>query len=152
MNKEQAIKEWQYGTQTPTQPCNDYAPDTLAPEPPDQEICTTCYHHKKDHMNTPEIIDRLNTAALTLRDYEQYNDDPEMNAEGDAADTCDDAAALIKHLVAALQEVKQWTLDDEQTIIDHGEPATIDGNMFICAEVCNERFQTIREALEKVNK
>ena len=103
-------------------------------------------------MNTPNIITRLNAAASMLREHEQYNDDPDCNGEGLAADACDDAAALIKHLTAALEEAKQWTLDDEQTIIDHGEPATIDGNMFICAEVCNERFQTIREALEKVNK
>jgi len=118
MNKEQAIKEWKYGTQTPTQPCNEYAPDTLAPETPDQETCTTCYHHKKDHMNTPEIIDRLNTAALTLRDYEQYNDDPEMNAEGDAADTCDDAAALIGKLIQAIEDIKEISKCDQFDAID----------------------------------
>jgi hypothetical protein len=103
-------------------------------------------------MNTPDIITRLNAAAVMLREHEQYNDDPDCNGEELAADACDDAAELIKHLVAALQEAKEWTLDDEQTIIDHGEPATVDGNMFICSEVCNDRFQTIREALEKVNK
>jgi len=102
--------------------------------------------------DTQNIFDRLTAAAVMLREHEQYNDDPDCNGEGLAADACDDAAALIKHLAAVLEEVKRWTLDDEQTIIDHGEPATIDGNMFLCAEVCNERFQTIREALERVNQ
>jgi hypothetical protein len=55
-------------------------------------------------MNTPDIITRLTFAAAMLREYEQYNDDPDCNGEGLAADACDDAAALIKRLVAALQE------------------------------------------------
>jgi hypothetical protein len=151
MNKEQAIKEWQYGTQTPPTSCNDYAPDTLAPEPADQENCTTCYHHQSDHMKTPNIITRLTTAAEMFREHEQYNDEPDCNGEALAADACNDAIALIKYLTLTLEEIKEWTLDDEQTIIDHGEPATIDGNMFICAEVCNERFHTIRTALSKIN-
>jgi hypothetical protein len=57
-------------------------------------------------MNTPDIITRLTAAAAMLREYEQYNDDPDCNGEGLAADACDDAAALIKRLVAALQEAK----------------------------------------------
>jgi len=149
MNKEQAIKEWQYGIQT--QPCNDYAPDTLAPETPDQEICTTCYHHKKDHMKMPDIITRLNVAANIMREYAQYSDDEfEHNGEGDAAVDCDDAAALIKYLVATLEEVKQWTLDDETIIHENGNATTIDGKLFLDLDTLNERFQTVRDALERV--
>jgi hypothetical protein len=103
-------------------------------------------------MNTPDIITRLTAAAVMLREYEQYNDDPDCNGEELAADACDDAAALIKYLASALQEAKEWTLDDEQTIHDHGNATTEDGNLFICSEVLNERFHTIRTALEKVNK
>jgi hypothetical protein len=87
-----------------------------------------------------------------LNDYEQYNDDPDCNGETLAAETCDDAAALIKHLAAALQEVKEWTLDDEQAINDHGNATTEDGNLFICSEVLNERFHLVREALQRVNQ
>ena len=108
---------------------------------------------KTPNATKPEIMTRLNAAASIMREHAQYSDDEfSHNGEGLAAETCDDAAALIKHLASVLEEVKRWTLDDEQTIIDHGEPATIDGNMFLCAEVCNERFQTIREALERVNQ
>lgn len=102
--------------------------------------------------DTQNIFDRLTAAAVMLREHEQYNGDPDCNGEGLAADACDDASALIKHLAAVLEEVKDWTLDDEQTINDHGEPSTIDGNMFLCAEVCGERFHIIREALQMVNK
>jgi hypothetical protein len=153
MKKEQAIKEWQYGTQTPSEPCNDYAPDTLAPEQEDRETCTTCYHHRDNHTmktDTQNIFDRLNTASLILRDNEQYNDDPDYNPEGLAADACDDAAALIKHLAAALREVKKWTLDDEQAIVEHGESATIDGCLFLDAETLNNRIHGIRKALDMV--
>jgi hypothetical protein len=115
MNKEQALKEWQYGTQTPTQPCNDYAPDTLAPEPADRETCTTCYHHKNDHMKTPDIITRLNAAACMLREHEQYNDDPDCNGEGLAADACDDAAALIKGLVKTIE----YAIGDLNELFEH---------------------------------
>lgn len=62
------------------------------------------YHHKDNHtMKTPEIITRLTAAAVMLREHEQYNDDPECNGEGLAADACDEAAALIKQLLEALQ-------------------------------------------------
>jgi len=30
-------------------PCNDYAPDSAAPDPTDRDICTTCHHHHLDH-------------------------------------------------------------------------------------------------------
>jgi hypothetical protein len=99
---------------------------------------------KKDTQN---IIERLNAASLMLRDNEQYNDDPDYNPEGLAADACDDAAVLIKHLTAALEEAKEWTMDDEQSIVDHGEPATIDGCLFLNADALNERLQTINRAL-----
>jgi hypothetical protein len=101
---------------------------------------------------TQNIFDRLTASAIILRQHEQYNDDPECNGEGLAADACDDAAALIKHLADVLQEIKEWTMDDEQTIVDHGAIVTIDGCLFLDAETLNERFQTIREALERVNK
>ena len=103
-------------------------------------------------MKTPEIITRLDAAAVMLREHEQYNDDPECNGEGLAADACDDAAALIKYLVSVLEEAKEWTLDDEQTIHDHGNPTMDDGNLFLCAETCNERFHTIREAIAKATQ
>jgi len=104
-------------------------------------------------MKTPDIITRLNAAASIMREHAQYSDDEfSHNGEGLAAETCDDAAALIKHLAATLEEAKRWTLDDEQTIHDHGNPTMDNGNMFICAEVCNERFHTIRKALERVNQ
>ena len=102
-------------------------------------------------MKTPEIITRLTAAAVMLREHEQYNDDPECNGEVLAADACDDAAALIKHLVATLEEVKWWTLEDEQSIVEHGEAATIDGCLFLDAQTLNERFHTIREAIQRVN-
>ena len=102
--------------------------------------------------DTQNIFDRLTAAAVMLREHEQYNDDPDCNGEVLAADACDDAAALIKHLAAVLEEAKRWTLDDEQTIIDHGEAATIDGCLFLDAETLNERFQTIREALAKLKE
>ena len=102
--------------------------------------------------DTQNIFERLNAAAVMLREHEQYNDDPECNGEVLAADACDDAAELIKHLSAALQEVKEWTLDDEQAILDHGNATTEDGNLFLCAETCNERFGTIREALAHANR
>ena len=153
MNKEQALKEWQYGTQTPTEPCNDYAPDTLATEPADREICTTCFHHKTDHMNTPDIITRLTAAACMLNDYEQHNDCPEeVFGDRTAADACDDAAAIIKYLVATLEEIKEWTMDDESEVIQHGNPTLDDGDVFICSETLNERFHTIREAINKATK
>lgn len=101
---------------------------------------------------TQTIVDRLTAAAVMLREHEQYNDDPDCNGEGLAADACDDAAALIKHLAAVLEEAKEWTLEDGQTINDHGEPSTIDGKLFLDAETLNERFHTIREALQRVNK
>jgi hypothetical protein len=139
MKKEQAIKEWQYGTQTPSKPCNDYAPDTLAPEPEDRETCTTCYHHKDNHTmktDTQNIFDRLKTASSILRDNEQYNDDPDYNPEGLAADACDDAASLIKHLAAALSRAESsltWFVEDK------GESDT-------------EALTEVREALEMVNQ
>jgi hypothetical protein len=102
--------------------------------------------------DTQNIFDRLTAAAVMLREHEQYNDDPECNGEGLAADACDDAAALIKHLVATLEEAKEWTLDDEQAIVEHGEASTIDGCWFLDAQTLNERFQTIREALKRVKK
>lgn len=98
------------------------------------------------------IFDRLDAAAIMLREHEQYNDDPECNGEGLAADACDDAAAMIKYLAAALEEIKEWTLDDEQTIVEHGEAATIDGCLFLDAETLNQRFHLVREALQRVNK
>lgn len=30
-------------------PCPDYAPDTLAPDPADRDVCTTCYYRAADH-------------------------------------------------------------------------------------------------------
>jgi len=96
------------------------------------------------------IFDRLTAAAVMLREHEQYNDDPECNGEVLAADACDDAAALIKHLAAVLKKVKDWTLEDERTIIEHGEPATIDGELFLDAETMNERFHIVRNVLEKL--
>ena len=102
--------------------------------------------------DTQNIFDRLTAAAVMLREHEQYNDDPECNGEGLAADACDDAAALIRHLAAALQEVKEWTLDDEHTIVEHGEDATIDGCLFLNAQTLNERIHGIRKALERVNQ
>lgn len=62
------------------------------------------YHQKDSHtMKTPEIITRLTAAAVIMREHSQYNDDPECNGEGLAADSCDEAAALIKQLLEALQ-------------------------------------------------
>ena len=29
--------------------CDDFAPDTLAPDIEDREVCTTCYWHKEEH-------------------------------------------------------------------------------------------------------
>ena len=86
--------------------------------------------------DTQNIFERLNAAAVMLRE---------------AADACDDAAKLIKHLAAVLQEVKEWTLDDEHTIVEHGESATIDGCLFLDAETLNNRIHGIRKALERVN-
>jgi hypothetical protein len=110
------------------------------------------------------LIDRLETAAMNLSDHLQYDDPCEdengnaiLSAEEEAAKACEDAIEMIRiqsrsieHLAAALQEVKKWTLEDEQTIVDHGEPATIDGCLFLDAETLNERFQTIRRELEMV--
>jgi len=89
MNKEQARKEWQYGTQTPCEPCNNYAPD---------------------------IITRLTAAASIMREHAQYSDDEfSHNGEGLAAETCDDAAELIKHLAAVLSRAESaltWFIED----------------------------------------
>ena len=104
-------------------------------------------------MNTntdQNIIQRLKAAAAILEEHCQYDED-EGSGEDLARLTCHDAAALIKHLAATLEEIKRWTLDDEQTIHEHGEAATIDGCLFLDAETLNERFQTIREALAKLN-
>jgi hypothetical protein len=49
------------------------------------------------------IITRLNAAAIMLREHEQYNDDPDCNGEGLAADACDDAIGIISELVNALE-------------------------------------------------
>jgi len=110
-------------TETPCKPCNDYAPDTLAPEPADREICTTCYHRKNDHIKTQHIITRLNAAACMLNDYEQHNDCPEeVFGDRTAADACDDAAALIKEMLEALNIAKcymEGDADDEQEQRDY---------------------------------
>lgn len=54
-------------------------------------------------MKTPEIITRLNAAASIMREHAQYSDDEfEHNGEGLAAVACDDAAAIILQLLAAL--------------------------------------------------
>ena len=82
------------------------------------------------------IIERLNAASLILRDNEQYNDDPDYNPEGLAADACDDAASLIKHLAAALSRAESsltWFVEDK------GESDT-------------EALTEVREALEMVNQ
>jgi hypothetical protein len=52
-------------------------------------------------------------------------------------------------LLAALQEVKKWILDDEQTMHLHGESATIDGNLFLNLATLNERFHAIRDVIDK---
>jgi len=38
-------------------------------------------------------------AAVMLREYEQYNDDPECNGEALAADACDDAIKLMDNIL-----------------------------------------------------
>jgi hypothetical protein len=51
-------KQKQQTMNTPTQPCKDYAPDTLAVDPKDRLICTSCFHHREDHStdtHTEEI-------------------------------------------------------------------------------------------------
>jgi len=91
-------------------------PVTLAPEPADRETCTTCYHHKNDHMKTPDIIIRLNAAACMLNDYEQHNDFPEeVFGDRTAADACDDAAALIERLTTAIQ----FAIGDLDELFEH---------------------------------
>jgi len=30
-------------------PCSDYAPDTLAPDAEDRDICTTCFYRGEEH-------------------------------------------------------------------------------------------------------
>ena len=86
--------------------------------------------------DTQNIIERLTAAAVMLREHEQYNDDPDCNGEGLAADACDDAAALIKYLAAALSRAESsltWFIEDK------GEADT-------------EALTEAREALERVNQ
>jgi hypothetical protein len=44
------------------------------------------------------IIKRLKYASATLRDNEQYNDDPECNAEGESADSVDEVINMIENI------------------------------------------------------
>jgi hypothetical protein len=86
--------------------------------------------------DTQNIFERLTAAAVMLREHEQYNDDPDCNGEGLAADACDDAAALIKHLAAVLSRAESaltWFIEDK------GE-ADVDA------------LTEVREALERVNQ
>jgi hypothetical protein len=87
--------------------------------------------------DTQNIFDRLTAAAVIMREHSQYSDDEfEHNGEGLAADACDDAAALINHLAAALSRAESaltWFVEDK------GEPDT-------------EALTEAREALERVNQ
>jgi hypothetical protein len=56
-------------------------------------------------MNTQNIIERLQDAENIMREHEQYNDE-ENNGEGIAAQTCKDAADLIKRMLEDLKGVR----------------------------------------------
>lgn len=81
-------------------------------------------------MNTHKnIIERLRDAANIMHEHAQYNDeDSDCNGEGLAAETCEDASALITDLLSALEAMvsthrtfrdvpkdeQEWTsLDDD---------------------------------------
>ena len=41
----------------PPEACNDYAPDTLAPDPMSRKFCTTCLQHEGEHDIREEVND-----------------------------------------------------------------------------------------------
>ena len=54
-----------------------------------------------------EIIERLQDAAKIMHEHAQYNDEEsEHNGEGLAAETCEDAADLIKRMLEDLKGLR----------------------------------------------
>ncbi len=72
-------------------------------------------------MNTRKnIIERLQDAANIMHEHAQYNDE-EHNGEGLAAETCEDAVALMKRMIedikgvrALLRKTEKYLSPDEE--------------------------------------
>jgi len=64
-------------------------------------------------MNTQQnIIERLQDAANIMREHEQYNDE-ENNSEGLAAQTCEDAVALMKRMLEDIEGIRHLLIKIE---------------------------------------
>ena len=67
----------------PPEACNDYAPDTLAPDPMSRKFCTTCLQHESKHDKDEEVTQEGIDSGEWVSDLEPNADNQGTSCCGD---------------------------------------------------------------------